>query len=195
MNALIKFAKVIRIVTVAPLIAFYLLSITYTVRPELYQGLKNYLTAVFFLTVLPLSAYPLQPFIPKFKEKGREGQRNLAIVMAITGYICGMVYVLLARVSCAVLLIYLTYFYSGLGILLFNKVLKIQASGHAGGVVGPTALLVWFVGKQAVIYCLVLIFLVYWASLKMQRHNLFQLLWGSMIPLVALLLAVLCVGI
>ncbi|MFY9174868.1 MAG: hypothetical protein WAO24_05950 [Peptococcia bacterium] len=194
MKISIKFAKLVRIVTVAPLIAFGLLSITYGIRPELFQGLKNYLSAVIFLTVLPLTAYPLQPFIPKFRDKGREGQRNLAIVMAIIGYVCGMVYVLIARVPRAVLLIYLTYFFSGLGILLFNRVLKIRASGHSGGVVGPTALLVLFVGLEAIFYCLALILLVFWASLKTKRHSLSQLLWGSMIPLVALFLAILCVG-
>ena len=75
-----------------------------------------------------------------------------------------------------------------------DRVLKIRASGHSGGVVGPTALLVLFVGLEAIFYCLALILLVFWASLKTKRHSLSQLLWGSMIPLVALFLAILCVG-
>lgn len=191
MNKKNRFAKMIRMITVAPIMAFGALSILYGFRPDIFQVFSHYVLSVVFLTVLPLLAYPLQPYIPKFRNKGREGQRNLAIVMAVLGYLCSIVYALCFHVPKTVWLIYLTYFISGIMILLFNKVLKIRASGHVCGVVGPMSILVYFFGVKALLGVVVLL-MVYWASLKMKSHTVSQLLWGSIIPIFALIIAVLC---
>lgn len=186
-----KVAKVIRVLTLAPLVALVAVTIISFIKPDTVRGIGDYLLTLLFLTVLPLLGYPLQPLIPGFQGKGREGQRNLAIVMAVLGYILGIVYVLLSRATPTLLVIYLTYLLSGLGIVIFNKILKIRASGHACGVAGPIALLYFEIGKGA-LWGLLVIILVYWSSLKMKRHTLTQLLWGSAIPLVALLISIKC---
>lgn len=193
MNKTDKLAKVIRYTTIAPIMAFVVLTIIYGLRPELFHGVTNYILAIVFLTLLPILAYPLQPYIKKFKDKGREGQRNLAIVMAVLGYLLGIISAIVLHAPIAVWLIYLTYFISGIGIVLFNKVLKIRASGHACGVVGPISLLVLFIGKKALVGILLLAS-VYWASLKMKRHTVSQLVWGSLIPIVAMAAAMACTG-
>jgi hypothetical protein len=84
--------------------------------------------------------------------------------------------------------IYLVYFISGLLIILFNKFLKIRASGHACGIVGPLVLATYFLGYQGIITGILIFVLVCWSSLKLKRHTLTQLLWGGLIPLIALLL-------
>lgn len=189
-----RYAKTIRIITIAPVMALVALSILYIFQPDVFQGTINFILSVIFLSVLPILAYPLQPFVPRFSDKGREGQRNLAIVMAVLGYLCSIVFALCLHVPKTLWLIYLTYFMSGIGILLLNKVLKIRASGHACGVVGPTSILVYFIGKKALFGLSVLI-LVYWACLKIKRHTAFQLFLGSVIPICALIMSILFIKI
>jgi hypothetical protein len=87
--------------------------------------------ATVFLVVLPVLAYPLQPFIPGFKGKGREGQRDLAMWTASFGYICGLMTALFLPVPKHLLVIYLTYLISSVSLMLLNKVFKVRASGHA----------------------------------------------------------------
>lgn len=177
--------KVIRIVTVAPVMAFAALSVLFVCDGSVFRGTADYITAVLLLVAVPLLAYPLQPIIPGFKDKGRDGQRRLAIVMAVVGYIFGILAAFITHASKGLKLIYMVYFISGVMILLFNKVLKIKASGHACGVAGPLAYLAYFLGAYALIGLPVMA-LVYLASLKMKRHKLSELLTGSVIPCAAL---------
>lgn len=187
-----KFAKAVRIATLAPIIAFILVTLVYFLIPASF-GVTEYILAIVFLTVLPLLGYPLQPFIPKFRDKGREGQRNLAMLMAVIGYVLGIVFALCMNVTGILLVIYLTYLFSGLIMVLFNKVLKIRASGHACGFAGPLAVIICLFGAWAYTG-LALLVLVFWACLKMKRHTLSQLFIGSLIPVLALLLALLVTG-
>lgn len=178
--------KIVRVLTLAPIMALLALSILFGIQPELFGGTGNYGAAVFFLTVLPLLAYPLQRVLPGWKDKGRDGQRRLAIWMAVIGYVAGILYALAAAVPERLMLIYLAYLFSGCLILLFNKGIKIKASGHACGVAGPLALLVYLLGSAALLG-LPILALVYWASLRMGRHTWPELLLGSVLPLIALL--------
>ena len=117
-----KLAKAIRVVTVAPLMALLLLALLFALRPSVFGNTLNLILAVFFLVVLPLLAYPLQPLVPGFKTKGRDGQRSLAMWMASLGYILGLVTVFFLPVSNYLLVIYLTYLISGVSLVLLNKV-------------------------------------------------------------------------
>lgn len=185
MNTLKK-AKLVRTFTLAPIMALIALSILLGLTTDVFASFWQYALAVVFLVVLPILAYPLQPVIPAYKTKGREGQRQLAIVMAVVGYIGGIVVALFGQVPEKLKIIYFTYFISGILIMIFNKILHIKASGHSCGVVGPMAILVYCIGPLALTGVVILI-AVYWASLKMERHTISQLFWGSVIPVVALL--------
>ena len=50
--------KIVRIVTLAPVMALLALSILLGAQPERFGGIGNYVMAVIFLTILPLLAYP-----------------------------------------------------------------------------------------------------------------------------------------
>lgn len=193
MNKESGIAKIIRTITVAPIMALVMLSILYGVRPDIFQGISHYVLSIVFLTILPLSAYPLQPFLPKFCNKGREGQRNLAIMMAVLGYLAGIVSVIFFHAQKELLLIYLAYFISGIGILFLNKIIKIRASGHACGVAGPIAILTYFIGVKALLGAIVIV-PVYWSSLKMKRHTVSQLFIGSLVPVFAVIISALCIN-
>lgn len=174
----------IRVLTTAPILALVMLTLLKIYPRDVYDNTSNYVFAVFFLTILPLLAYPLQPFIPKFKDKGREGQRNLAIVMAVVGYVGGIVYSMIIGAKAGLLMIFLTYLISGVLIAVFNKGLKIRASGHACGVAGPIAMLVYFYGAVA-LWGIVVMALVVVSSLLIKRHKISDLILGSIISVAA----------
>lgn len=182
-----KAAKIIRVMTLAPLMACVMLVIVFCTRPEEMGGVEEFVFSLLFLVVFPLLAYPLQRFIPGYKDKGRDGQRNLAIIFAVSGYVFGCLLNLLLHSPTGMWVIYLGYLLSGLGVFAFNRFFHLKASGHACGVAGPAALLVYF-RLPAVIPGLVILALTWWASLRMKRHTWQQLLGGTLIPIAAVTL-------
>ena len=92
MKEKISLNKIIRVVTTAPIMAFVLLTVLYFLRGDIFRSIYDYIWAVVFLTILPIMAYPIQPIVPGFRDKGRTGQRNLAIIMAVLGYIAGIIF-------------------------------------------------------------------------------------------------------
>ena len=84
-----KLAKLVRVATIPSVAACAALCVIYAYDSTLIGSFVNFLLAILFLGILPMLAYPLQPFIPHFKDKGREGQRNLAMVFAFLGYVLG----------------------------------------------------------------------------------------------------------
>lgn len=188
--------KAVRILTLAPILALIALTILFFVKNQVFSadpadnGLRHYLFTVLFLTVLPLLAYPIQPIVPGFRGKGRDGQRHLAILMAVLGYIGAAIYAFAAKAPAGLRIVSLSYLFSGLLVAIFNKFFHIKASGHACGVAGPVAILVYFCGWWALLGIL-LIVPVFWASLRMKRHTLPQLCVGAVLSVVSVLISVL----
>lgn len=180
-----KIFKIIRVATVPPIMASLLFIIL---------GISNQIAwidawlGVLFLGGLPILAYPLQMFIPYFKDKGREGQRNLAIIFAVIGYIVGCILALIFDAPSTIILIYLDYLLSGILIAVFNKLFRLRASGHACGIVGPVAMLIYFGLYIPAVIGAVLTLLVFISSIGMKRHTFLQLIGGSAITVSALLL-------
>jgi hypothetical protein len=187
-----QLAKIIRVVTIPPVMALLLLIVLFFTRADFFGNTLNLALAILFLVVLPILGYPLQPLIPYFRDRGRDGQRSLAMWMASAGYVLGVITAVLLPVSDYLLIIYLTYLLSGLSLVLLNKVLKIKASGHACGVAGPIFSLICFIGPWLLFGVLILA-AVFWASLRMKRHNKAELLIGTTVPTLSLLLAFLAV--
>ena len=59
-----KFAKAVRIATLAPIMAFVLITLCFFLKPGSFDALQ-YILAIIFLTVLPMLGYPLQPHVPE----------------------------------------------------------------------------------------------------------------------------------
>lgn len=189
-----KICYAARILTVAPIIAIATFTILHFVSPEITGSTLNYVLGIIFVAIFPILAYPLQPILPYFKDKGRNGQRNLAIIMSVFGYVGGIIFAFALRMPDKMQALFLTYFISGVLIFVFNKVLKISASGHACGVAGPIAFLTYIYGPIALLG-LPLLALVFWASLGMGRHKASELVVGSAIPIAAMLVSILFVSI
>ncbi len=180
-------SKLIRVLTVAPVMALLTLVTLYACdRTAFDSRFVLFLFAVCFLTVLPLLAYPLQGVIPGFRGKGREGQRNLAMLFANGGYILGCITNLFTDAPSTLWMIYLEYLFSGMLILIFNKVFHLRASAHACGVIGPAVMLFSFGIHAALPVGIVLWLGALLASLQMKRHTLAQFIGGSIIPIAVL---------
>lgn len=75
-----KTAKLIRIITVPPIMVTVLLLILYFNKREIFSKESDMIIMLIFLGIFPVLAYPLQKIIPKFRREGRNGQRKLAFV-------------------------------------------------------------------------------------------------------------------
>lgn len=188
----ISLEKTVRIITLAPVSALVCLIMMACFRWELLGSSGNFFLSVLFLTVLPVLAYPLQPLIPRFRNEGREGQRNLAMLLAVLGYTSGTAVSFLLDFPSGLKVFFLTYLFSGFFVALFNRFFHIRASGHACGVAGPAAYMLYFLGLPGLVG-IPFLAAVFWASIRMKRHTFVQLVVGSIIPLVALGLSLLII--
>ena len=179
-------AKIIRVLTTAPILSLVLYTVLYF-AVDGFATPAQYAVTLLLYTVLPLTAYPLQPMLPSFRDRGRQGQRTLAMIMANVGYLCSIVYAMFAGVGSALLTLYLTYVFSCTVLLVIDKVFGFHASGHACGLCGPIAALVYFTGWYSFAAGVVLYALVLWGSLRMKRHTVPQFLTGGVVPVVIFL--------
>lgn len=181
-----KWAKGIRVLTAAPFFALLLCVWMYAGKENAFASWRHFAAAVFFLTLLPLLSYPTAYWIPAMRKKGREGERNLAIVFSIAGYIAGFGYSALCGGTGFERVLYGTYLLSGM-ILAGCTAVHYKASGHASGCSGPIAMLSVFFSP----WCLTgywLMLPIIWSSLKLRRHTLPQLAVGMLIPVVEMFL-------
>lgn len=172
-------AKMIRIVTIPPIMALTVLSLLFFAKETVYRSATDFMVAFVSLVLLPTLAYPLAATLPKYKEKGREGQRNMAFTMSVPGYALLAVYTIFAAISNAYRLISLTYVCSFLLLLFCNKVLKRRASGHACGITGPILIAAYFLGKPAMFGGLLMYLLIFRSSLITKRHTPKELVLGT----------------
>lgn len=187
MNALSKF---IRKITVPPTFAALLVITVFVAYPEGIGSIWHLLAAILFLTVLPLLAYPLQQYIPKFKDKGREGQRSLAMIFSFVGYALGTLTAYITLAPGRLKMIYLEYLLCGIAMLVINKVFHLKASGHACGIVGPVVMLSNFGCVLPSIIGLAIVIPVFISSIRTKQHTLPQLVGGSIIPIAVLFLLI-----
>jgi hypothetical protein len=177
--------KAIRIMTAAPILAMASLALLWIHRRNVFSNVLQLWALIACLGLLPLMAYPLQRFIPHFKDQGRIGQRYLAMIFAVGGYILSILVCALSNASRSIWFFCLEYLLSGIIIILFNKAFQLKISGHICGVVGPMLLLIqnglW---PAFPIGCIILV-LVAIASLKTNRHTIMQIVGGGVASLLA----------
>lgn len=174
--------KCIRILTVPPVMALVLLI---SMRCSGYFSGSSLIWGICFLCIFPLLSYPLWRILPALYKRGRSSQRALATLFCVLGYVGGIVYCLITHAPRAEFLVFLTYLLSGSLIAVFSYVFKMKCSGHACGVVGPIAMLLYTVGSWGWLG-LLLVPLVFWSSLTLKRHTLSELILGSILPIASM---------
>lgn len=177
-----KVSSAIRKITIPPVFAVLLLVAVYGAYSHCFSTIWQLIGGIVFLAVLPTFAYPLQKYFPHFKNRGREGQRTLAMLFSFAGYVLGTLTAFAANAPQQLKIIFIEYLLCGVSMLLFNKVFHLKASGHACGIVGPVILLVYFGLYIPAMIGAVLIVPVYIASIRTKQHTAAQLVGGSVIP-------------
>lgn len=183
--AYMTLARIVRIVSVPPVMVGILLALLYCLRDDVFATPVEMAISMLGLTVLPLLAYPASVCIPAFRKKGREGQRSLAMYFSAVGYVAVFVYGLLAGVGTGLMHIYAGYLFSVLIILVANKLLHVRVSGHACSVSGPLVYSGYFLGVWGIVVGALCWGVILWASLVMKRHTLKEFLLGTLTCLVS----------
>ncbi|HHV62552.1 MAG TPA: hypothetical protein GXX51_07950 [Firmicutes bacterium] len=147
-------------------------------------GAGWYAAMLGFLTLIPLSAYPLARVLTCIRERGRAGERSLAFVMGLIGYFLGTSVSMLLQAPVKVSAIMISYLASATVLAAVNRFAGIKASGHACGVAGPMTLLTWFLGVRGL--CLLLVLpAVFWARVASGHHSMRELVLGAMVGVVS----------
>ena len=157
-----------------------LLVLLYTLRDDVFANVVEMVASMLGLTVLPILAYPVSALIPSIRQKGREGQRSLAMYLSTVGYIGVFVYGLIAGVGTGLMHIYAGYLFSVIIILVGNKVFKVRISGHACSVSGPLVYSGYFLGLWGILVGVVCWIVILWASLVMKRHTFREFIFGTL---------------
>ena len=178
-------ALVIRVVSIPPIMVTGLLLLLALCREDVFSSVTELLIAIGCLAIVPVLAYPISALVPALREKKREGQRNLAFVLSLAGYLAGWLYGELHRSSQFLRIIFTTYLLSVLVLLLFNKVLHVRASGHGCSVTGPLVFLAYFFGVWGLLAGALLFGAIFWASVAAKRHTPQEFLLGAVICLLS----------
>ena len=183
-----KISLIVRKLTIPPVFAIALLCAVFFMIPNGIGSVWLLFAGIFFLAGLPTLAYPLQKYMPHFKDKGRDGQRSLAMLFSFVGYLLGTIVAFAASAPTVLKIIFLEYLFCGISMLVLNKCFKLKASGHACGVIGPMFMMVYLGLYVPAAICARFAIPVYNSSIKTKRHTPKQLLGGALIPLAMLVI-------
>ena len=178
-------AKIIRIIMIPPIIVTAFLLYLYSYDAAIFDGELNLIVCILGLGLVPVLAYPVWAIVPSFRRKQRDLQRKMAFLFSLAGYIAVFVFGHLRMVPERLMLIIDSYLASLILLFIINFIIKIKASGHSCSVTGPLALSVYLTGLIALVPCLLLEALSFWASVRTGRHTLKQLIQGSGTALLA----------
>ena len=184
-----NFAKIIRIISVPPIMVTFLLVILNIARPDIFRNNVEVLISIILLGIVPVLAYPFQFLSSSLEDKWRIMQRKLAFIFSLIGYATALLWAILVHTSKELLMICATYFISVVILTFFNKVLKKKASGHACSITGPLVFLVYLVDWKLIFPCLIIATLIFWSSLYLQRHTKTDLFYGVLSCLFAFALS------
>ena len=194
MNFKKKAAKVIRIGTIPPIAVAVLLLMLYFFKEGVFASVWELLISMAFLALIPILAYPIAWVVPKLKQMGRDGERNLSFAACVLGYLLAVIYGYTSGVSKGLTVIYLTYFISVVLLTVINKAIKFRASGHSCCVFGPMVVICYEFGLVYAIPCAILFAAVAWSSLFLKRHTLKELIAGAAVSSIAFGISLLIVG-
>ncbi len=180
-----KIAHAVRIITVPPVMVAILIILLYTLRDDVFATTAEMLVSLVCLSVLPILAYPLSVMVPAIKQKGRDGQRSLAMYISGVSYLAVFIYGFAAGTGNNPKLVYTGYFMSVVILLVANKIFHVRASGHACSVSGPLVYTAYFLGAWGIVVGVALWGIILWASLCMKRHTLTEFILGTLTCLVS----------
>jgi hypothetical protein len=141
--------------------------------------LAGYAWTMLFICIIPLcSLFFYIPVKNEEKEVTVHRQRIASFIIMLISYPVGWLVLALIGAPRIFTAVAATYTFVTLGLIIINLLLHYKASGHAAGVSGPVAVMIYIYGILAA-PLLVLLPLVTWARLAAEGHNLWQTVVGA----------------
>ncbi len=170
------FSQLLNVPVLSGLLATYLYLRLPSTEPN---ALSGYLWTLLFISLIPLCS--LFFYIPVHNEETQKTvhrQRVASFVFMLVSYPIG--WLVLAQIGAPRIFVAVaaTYTFVTLGLVIFNLLLRYKASGHAAGVSGPVATMIYIYGVIAT-PLLMLLPLVTWARLAAKGHNFWQTVVGA----------------
>jgi len=151
--------------------------------------------ALLFISLIPLCS--LLFYIPGKDKKNWpriiKRQRLASFILMIISYPIGFIVLRLVNAPRIFEAIAVNYTLITLGLIAFNLILRYKASGHAAGVAGPVAAVLFFLGIPAAPLA-TLIPLAIFARIAAKGHNFWQLVTGSVLSISVTLLVLFFYG-
>ena len=145
------------------------------------NALTGFIWALVFVSVIPLTS--LFFYIPVRDEAHQvtvHRQRVASFVLMMISYPIGWLVLSMAHAPRIFTAVAATYTFVTLGLIVFNLLLHYKASGHAAGVSGPVASMIYLYGVIAT-PLLALLPLVTWARLAAKGHSFWQTVVGAVL--------------
>lgn len=175
-----KFAKIIRVITIPPLVVSFLALILWLTK---FITLIDAIYVVCLLGLVCLLAYPLSFLFDKNVETRRKTMRKTSFIFTFVGYLIGFILSFVVEMSEVAVIIFQSYFVSAF-LLLITNVLKFKASGHMTSITGPLAFFSYYLPHYYVIIpCLLMYAVVFWSSLTLKRHTWKEMAVATLIVL------------
>ncbi|MDD4643033.1 MAG: hypothetical protein PHG99_06025 [Erysipelotrichaceae bacterium] len=175
-------AKIMRVLTLPPIVTGFTIVFLYSTHNDI--SVVELYVLFGCLVVFPLLAYPFREVF-KIGNDRRQGQRSVAMVFSVISYSYGYIWSLISNASMITKVFFSSYLISVIALLIINKIFKYHASGHACSTTAPLVLLGWQLGFWYMIIGMIFVGIVYFASLRLKRHTLLQLISGSSISVLA----------
>ncbi|HKB84961.1 MAG TPA: hypothetical protein VKD08_02235 [Ignavibacteriaceae bacterium] len=109
-------------------------------------------------------------------------ERTFPFTLSVVFYILGLLILIYYRINIISIAFWFCYISNTLLVVIINKSWKISA--HMMGVSGPFAALVYVFGLTALPF-LVLLILIGWSRIKLECHNLSQVLAGAFLAFIS----------
>lgn len=178
-----------------PIISGLLLTWFYFHLPvETPNRLSGFVWGLVFVSIIPLLSVLF--YIPG-KNMDHDAvlhrQRVASFVLMAISYPTGWLVLHLLHVPTIFETMASVYTFVTLGLIFFNLLLHYKASGHAAGVAGPVAAMIFLYGLWAA-PLLLLLPLISWTRVKAKGHTLGQTLVGGSMSFVITALVMFCFG-
>jgi hypothetical protein len=183
-----KIAKIIRVVTVPPIMLTSLLLLLWFAPAQPLISGASFFVLFLCLAAVPILAYPFQLILPSWRAQGRTLQRKLAFRFSMVGYLAAGIASFWLPPDVNGIAICHGYCFALIFLLLLQGVGKIHASGHACSLTGPIFYLAYFFGWQYLIIGVGLWTLVMWSSIRLGRHSKTDFCLGSLCAVLGALL-------
>lgn len=191
-NFINKMAHVVRVVTIPPLMIATLLCMLYFAKGFSFASRIDMSVAFAGLVLLPVLAYPVWSVFGNKTSDKRKGQRRLAFIFSIIGYVCCFIYSLRFGTA-AIREIFYTYFFTVILLALLNKVFHVRASGHAASSISPVVFSTAYLTPTVTFLFGVLFAASVWASIYLKRHKWQDIMAGICSMIASFILAKLTV--